>query len=149
MKRLALSACTLLLLTGAAAAIPGVAASTVNLRAESNTTSAVLAKIPAGGRIDVGDCKDGWCAVTFQGKSGFAIQTALDATGRPRSAAIRRGGINPGDDFEPVAPGYGAYGPRVVYGPGPYYAPGPYYYGPTIGIYGGWGPGWGRGWRRW
>ena len=88
--------------------------------------------------------------VTFQDKSGFAIQTAVDTTGRPRRAAVRRGpqGIDPDDDFEPVAPGYGAYGPPVVYGPGPYYAPGPYY-GPAIGIYGGWGPGWGRGWRRW
>jgi hypothetical protein len=144
-----------LLVSAGAAAKPGVAVSTVNLRAEANTTSAVLAKIPAGGRIEVGDCNDGWCAVTFQGNSGFAIQTALDASGRPRRAAVRRGppqGIDPDDDFEPVAPGYGAYGPPVVYGPGPYYAPGPYY-GPPIGIYGvygGWGRGYGRGWgRRW
>lgn len=153
MKRLALSACALLLVTAGAAAKPGVAVSTVNLRAEANTSSAVLAKIPAGGRIDVGDCAEGWCAVTFQSHSGFAIQTALDASGRPRRAAVvRRGppqGIDPDDDFEPVAPGYG---PPVMYGPGPYYAPGPYY-GPPIGLYGGWGPGWrggwGRGYRRW
>ena len=70
-----------------AVALPGVAVTTVNLRAEANTISAVLTKMPAGARIDVGDCKDGWCAVTFQGKSGFAIQTALDASGRPRTAA--------------------------------------------------------------
>ena len=97
-KRLVLSACAVVLLSASALAKPGVATTTVNLRAEANTTSEVLAKIPAGGRLDVGDCNDGWCAVTFQGKSGFAIQTALDASGRPRrlrpprAAARRRSG---------------------------------------------------------
>ena len=149
-KRLVLSACAILLLSASALAKPGVATTTVNLRAESNTTSEVLAKIPAGARLDVGDCNDGWCAVTFQGKSGFAIQTALDASGRPRT--VRRapppGGYDPDDDDEPVAPGYrpDPVAPPVVYGPGPYYAPGPYFYGP--GPY--WGGGYGyRGWRRW
>ena len=87
-KRLVLSACAFVLLSASALAKPGVATTTVNLRAEANTTSDILAKMPAGARLDVGDCNDGWCAVTFQGKSGFAIQTALDASGRPR--AVRR-----------------------------------------------------------
>ena len=87
-KRLVLSACAVVLLSASALAKPGVATTTVNLRAEANTTSEVLAKMPAGARLDVGDCKDGWCAVTFQGKSGFAIATALDASGRPR--VVRR-----------------------------------------------------------
>jgi len=147
MKRLALSCCALLLLTGAAAAKAGVAASTVNLRAEANTTSEVMAKIPAGARIDVGDCKDNWCAVTYQGKSGFSIATALDTTGRPR---VRRlPGYGP-EGYEPVPPGY-APGPAVVYAPGPYYyGPGPYYgYGYGWGYRGyGYG-GWRGGWRRW
>jgi hypothetical protein len=147
MKRLALSCCALLLLTGAAAAKPGVAASTVNLRAEANTTSDVLTKIPAGARLEVGDCNDGWCAVTYQGKSGFSIATALDTSGKPRRVVRRLPGVGPDDDFEPVAPGYGP-GPAVVYAPGPYYyGPGPYYgYGYGWG-YRGWG--YGRGWRRW
>ena len=111
-KRLVLSACAVMLLTASAFAKPGVATTTVNLRAEANTTSDVLAKMPAGARLDVGDCTEGWCAVTFQGKSGFAIQTALDASGRPRRAAVRRGpppGTDPDDDFEPVGPGYRPY----------------------------------------
>ena len=149
MKRLALSCCALLLLTGAAAAKPGIAASTVNLRAEANTTSDVLAKIPAGARIDVGECNSGWCAVTFQGKSGFAIATALDTSGRPRPMAGPPGAPPPG--YVPVPPPGYAGPPGVVYGPGPYYyGPGPYYYGP---YYGGccWGRGYGYGygWRRW
>ncbi len=150
-KRLVLSACAVMLLSASALARPGVATTTVNLRAEASTTSEVLGKMPAGARLDVGDCNDGWCAVTFQGKSGFAIATALDTSGRPR--AVRRGpprgpaGYDPDDDFEPVAPGYRPYpvAPPGVYGPGPYWGPGPYYYGG--GPY--WGPRWGYGWRRW
>jgi uncharacterized protein YraI len=139
-KRLVLSACALVLSSASAFALPGVATTTVNLRTEANTTSEVLAKIPAGARIEVGDCKDGWCAVTFQSKSGFAIQTAFDVSGRARN--VRRAPrAGDDDDFVPVAPGYRPY---AVYGPGPYYAPGPYW-GPY------WGPRWGYGWgwRRW
>jgi hypothetical protein len=151
MPRLALSASALLLLAGGAAAKPAIAASTVNLRAEANTTSEVLAKIPTGARLDVGDCNDGWCAVTYQGKSGFSIATALDTSGKPRRVVRRLGpgpGAGPDDDFEPVPPGYVGRGPAVVYAPGPYYyGPGPYYgYGYGWG-YGRWG--YGRGWRRW
>ena len=152
-NRFALSCCALLLMSGAAAGKSGIAATTVNLRAEANTTSAIVAKIPGGARIDVGDCNDGWCAVTFQGKSGFAIATALDTTGRVvrRPPRVRPAGPLPGydlddDEYVPVAPGYGprpyVVGPPVVYGPG-FYGPGPYF---------GWGLGWGYrpwGWRRW
>ena len=146
MQRLVLSCCAFMLLTGTAAAKLGVAATTVNLRAEANTSSAIVTKIPGGSRIEVGDCTDGWCAVTFQGKSGFAIATALDTTGRVARRAPRPvpPGVDPDDDFEPVAPGYG---PAYAVAPPPvvYYGPRPYWYGP--------GPYWGYrrhwGWRRW
>jgi uncharacterized protein YraI len=144
MIRLALS-CAMTLLAGAALAKPGVAISTVNLRAEANTTSAVLAKIPAGYLVDIGECKDGWCAVTFQDKNGFSIQTSLDASGKPR--VVRRG---PDAGVMPVAPGYGPRPPGYVVGPPVVYAPGPYYFGYGYGPY--WGYGyrrWGYGYRRW
>jgi uncharacterized protein YraI len=145
MKRLALSCCALMLLIGAAIAKPGTAASTVNLRAEANTTSAILAKIPAGSRIEVGDCTGEWCAVTFQGKNGFSIATALDTTGRAVRRPARRAPAGYADDeYVPVAPGPYVVGPPVVY------APRPYYYGYGYGPY--WGLGWGYrgyGWRRW
>ena len=139
---------------GAALAAPGTAVSTVNLRAEANTASTILGKIGAGSRVDVGDCTAGWCAVTWQGKSGFVIQTSLDMSGRPVARARR---VAPGSQYVvpayPRAPGYvparpPAYvpGPPVVYAPGYFGAP---YYGPGWGGY--WGPryGWGYGWRRW
>lgn len=142
-KRLILSACALLLLTASAVALPGVAATTVNLRAEANTTSEVLAKMQAGARLEVGDCKDGWCAVTFQGKSGFAIQTAIDVTGRARTVRRYPRAVAPADDFVPVAPGYRAYPSAAVYAPGPMYYGWGAYWGPR------WVGGWGYGWRRW
>jgi hypothetical protein len=153
MAKLIFAGALTLLLTGGATAAPGTAVSTVNLRAESNTSSEILGKIPAGARLEVGDCTAGWCAVTWQGKSGFAIQTALDMTGRAVRAARRAPPPGVGDDdFEPIGPGtprppgyVAGPGPAVVYGPGPYaYGPGPYW-GPY------WGPrwGWGYGWRRW
>ena len=61
-RQLLCAGACVLLLAGSAAAKPGVATTTVNLRAEANTNSEVLVKIPGSGRLDVGDCKDGWCA---------------------------------------------------------------------------------------
>jgi len=80
--------------------------------------------------------------VTFQGKSGFAIATALDTSGRVvRRAPARPSAVDPDDDFEPVAPGY-----RPGYAAAP---PPVVYYGPRAY----WGPYWGYrpywGWRRW
>ena len=65
-----------------AAAKPAYVLTTVNLRAAPGTTSEIVTKIPGGSLIDADNCTDGWCAVTWQEKSGFAIQTALDLSGR-------------------------------------------------------------------
>jgi uncharacterized protein YraI len=129
------------ILLGASAgalAKPAYVASTVNLRAAPGTTSEVVSKIPGGSLIDADNCTEGWCAVTWQGKSGFAIQSALDMSGRvPQRQAAQRQGPRRGpvyvDEPEEV----------VVDGP-VYYEPGPYYYG--------YRPYYGRPWgwhRRW
>jgi uncharacterized protein YraI len=146
MQRLAFSCCALLVLSGAATAKPGVAASTVNLRAEANTTSAVVTKIPTGARIEVGDCDNGWCAVTYRGKSGFSIATALDTTGRPRPRRVLRRlpGVADPDDFEPAAPG--SVAPHPYYRSGPYWG-GPYWFNRHWSW--GWSWGWGDGWHTW
>ena len=150
MTRLIVAAFTSLLTCGAAAAAPGTAVSTVNLRAEANTTSNILGKIGAGSRVDVGDCTAGWCAVTWQGKTGFVIQTSLDMSGRPVARARR---IAPGSEHivavGPRPPGYVRVPPPAyVAGPPVVYAPAPYYGYPYWRGY--WGPrwGWGYGWRR-
>jgi uncharacterized protein YraI len=161
LSRLLGTATCLLLLAGGAAAKPGTAVSTVNLRANPDTASAILDKIPGGSRIEVGDCTDGWCAVTWNGKAGYVIQSSLNTSGRTvrRAPPARRapaygapppgyappGSIYDDDDFEPVAP-Y-AVAPRVYVGPPVFYGPGPYW-GPGYHRPWGWGPRWG-GWGRW
>jgi hypothetical protein len=130
-----------------AAAKPGVATSTVNLRADPNTASEIVAKIPAGSRVEVGECNDGWCAVSYGGKSGYSIATSLDTTGRaPPRRAVRRPPPGPGyayedDDDDVVVRGPAPPGYVRVPGPGAYAAPRPYYYGP--------GPYWGPYWAPW
>jgi len=111
----------LALSASAALAKPAYVTTTVNLRASPGTTSEIVGKIPGGSLVDASDCADGWCAVTWQDKSGFAIQTALDLSGHvpPRAGpAYPRG---PYADDEVV---YGAPPPPppVYYG-GPYYRP--------------------------
>src|SRR3954471_9815339 len=156
--RLLCAGACVFLLAGSAAAKPAVATTTVNLRAEANITSQVLAKIPGSGRLDVGDCKEGWCAVTYRGKNGFVTETAIDATSGALARQSARRSI-PGvprygagdDDFIPLPRYRGPYGPPpppVVYPPGPYYGPGFAYYGPPAG-FGFYGPHGHYGWRRW
>lgn len=105
-----------------AAAKPAYVLTTVNLRAAPGTTSEIVVKIPGGSLVDADKCTDGWCAVTWQEKSGFAIQSALDLSGRvpSRSAAPRAYG---------PPPGYVEEGPPVYYEPPPpvYYEYGPYW----------------------
>ena len=122
----------LALSAGGALANPAYVATTVNLRAAPGTTNEIVAKIPGGSLVDASDCAEGWCQVNWQGKSGFAIQTALDLSGRvpPRTAA---------------APGYPPRGrypdDEIVYGAPPppvYYYGGPYYGGPYYRPYWGW-----------
>jgi uncharacterized protein YraI len=108
-----------------AAAKPGYAITNVNLRSGAGTNNDVVAKIPGGSRIEINNCTNGWCEVTYQGKSGFAIETALDTSGRapPR----RTSGYYSGGPVYSGPPAY--YAPGPYYGPPAYYYPGPYYYG--------------------
>ncbi len=111
-----------------ALAKPAYVASTVNLRAAPGTTSEVVGKIPGGSLIDAKDCTEGWCAVTWGEKSGFAIQTALDMSGHvPRRASGPAYPPRPGYVVE-EEPAY--YAPPPVYYGGPYYRP---YYRPYWG----------------
>ena len=100
-----------------AIAAPAYVTTNVNMRSGPGTMNEIVTRIPGGSLIEANNCKDGWCAVSWQGKSGFAIETALDMSGRvpyrPRAA------------YRPV-PRY-VEAPPVYYGPPPYYY---YYYGP-------------------
>lgn len=118
-----------------AMAKPAYVASTVNLRAAPGTGSEIVAKIPGGSLVDTGGCDEGWCEITWQDKKGFAIQTALDMSGRvPQQRAAASG------------PAY-RQGTEVV--EGPEVVDGPVYYDPPPVVYYGrpyYRPYWG--WRR-
>lgn len=117
-----------------AAASPGVVNTTVNLRQGAGTTTAVLAKIPGGSTVDVAGCSGEWCQVTFAGKSGYIIATALGQGGPPPGAPPPGYVPPPGAVYVAPPPYY--YGPCCYYGPGPYWG----WHG------GGWRGGWGRRW---
>jgi uncharacterized protein YraI len=70
-----------LLASGPAFADPAYVPSTVNLREAGGTKKPVLAKIPAGTRLEATNCND-WCEVEWQGKKGFVIANALDRSGK-------------------------------------------------------------------
>ncbi len=120
-----------------AAASPAYVASNVNLRSGPGTTNEIVTKIPGGSLVDANNCRDGWCEVSWQGKSGFAIQTALDLSGRVPSRP--RTSYAPGPVYS--APGGYAPGGYIETPPPAYYGPAPYYYGPRY-YYG--GPYWRR-----
>jgi uncharacterized protein YraI len=128
MTRLAISAAALVTLSAACAwAAPAYVLSTVNLRSAAGTNNEILAKIPGGSLVEAGACTNGWCEVTWQGKSGFAVVTALDLSGKvPRAAAPRRAAV--AGEYVPVEPA-----PVMVAPPAVVVAPGPYYYGYRYG----------------
>lgn len=125
--------------TVAAPAKSAIVTANVNLRAGPGTDSEVIATIPGGSRVRVASCSGEWCAVTWNGREGYAIARNLDTTGR---RVVRRYRPEPYYEGEPQAvyaepPVY--YAPPVVYGPGYYYYGPRYYYGSR----------WGYRWRRW
>ncbi len=78
------------LMTGVAAAKPAYVASTVQLACGARHGSEIVAKIPGGSLVDASACDGGWCEIAWQDKKGFAIQSALDMSGRVPQAT--RGG---------------------------------------------------------
>jgi uncharacterized protein YgiM (DUF1202 family) len=126
----------LLSATAMADAKPAYVATTVNLRAAPGTTSDVVAKIPGGSLIDANNCTEGWCAVTWQEKSGFAKESTLDMSGRvPQRAAAAQSVRRPPPQQVYADDDYVVESPPVYYGPPP-----PYYYGYGGPYYrGGWG----------
>jgi uncharacterized protein YraI len=121
----------LLISATAASAEPATVRSAVNLRTTPGTDGAIVARIPAGSRVETTNCRD-WCAIAWQDKRGFVIATSLDRGATPAvvGKAARRDpfATDPSNSSVPMSPG-------------PYQAPeryyGPYFwsYGPTIGPY--------------
>jgi uncharacterized protein YraI len=114
-RKFLLGAGLLALSATAAAAVPAVVRSDLNMRSGPGTEYAVVGSLPGGATVDVGSCTGRWCTVAYGGEQGYAARSYLDLG----AAAV------------PVEP---AYGPS--YG----YAEPDYYYGDDY-YYGGYGPG--------
>jgi uncharacterized protein YgiM (DUF1202 family) len=113
-----------------------MATANVNLRSGPGTDAEIIATIPGGSMVRVTGCSGEWCAVTWNGRPGYAVARNLDIGGTRQARAYR-----PQPGYAEGPPVYEA-GPPVVYGAPAYYYPPAVVYGP--GYY---GPGY-YGWRR-
>ena len=129
----AFAAIVTLLSVVSAAAKPIATTGETNLRKGPGTDSEVLTLVPKGGVVEVGECTNGWCAASFDGKDGYVIARNVGMGPRPAPHGRRMGAVQVYDE----APGY--YPPPAYYRAYPYYGPYPY-----PGWYRGWG--WGRHW---
>jgi hypothetical protein len=55
-----------------------------NLRKAPGTDSDILTLIPMGTMVKVGDCRNGWCQVSWNGQDGYAIARNLGVAAAPR-----------------------------------------------------------------
>jgi len=109
----------LLLSAGAAAAMPAVAQTDLNVRSGPGTQYPVVGSIPAGETVEAGNCTGSWCQVSFSGGSGYAKRGNLAMAGAVPGVGVA------------VAPAY-TYDDDYAYAGG-YYDDG--YYGPGVGVF--------------
>jgi uncharacterized protein YraI len=91
---------------------PGIVTAQSDLQEAPSAHSKVLTMIPKGSPINVGDCSDGWCRVSWNGFNGYILTKSIRlAEGSHRSAGGSNqpspyneddAGANP--DVPPVAP---------------------------------------------
>ncbi|HUZ30630.1 MAG TPA: SH3 domain-containing protein, partial [Xanthobacteraceae bacterium] len=83
--RMAVCAAVLMVLsapaTQLARAAPALATNNVNLRQGPGTNFPVVSTIPAGSQVEISGCSGQWCAVVWQGQTGYSIATSFDQGG--------------------------------------------------------------------
>ena len=57
------------------------------LRSAPASDGKIVARIPQGSSVRVSKCSHGWCEVSWQGKSGFALAKNFSAEASPNNAA--------------------------------------------------------------
>jgi hypothetical protein len=63
--------------SGAAFALQAITAAPLSLREGPGTGYTKILTMPGGAQVSVDGCSEGWCAVTWDGASGFAAQSGL------------------------------------------------------------------------
>jgi hypothetical protein len=118
---LAAAAALAALAAGTAAADPGVAAKTVNLRQGPGTNYPIIGKIPAGSAVDISACQGQWCTIAWHGQTGYAIAASFYQSDNSGAGVQPPPGAPPPGQGGPPPPGAG--GPPPGQG-GPPYGPG-------------------------
>jgi Bacterial SH3 domain len=62
---------------------PRITVAQTNLRKGPRTDSEILTLIPKGTTVGIGDCRDGWCRVSWKGQDGYAIGRNLGIAPAP------------------------------------------------------------------
>jgi uncharacterized protein YraI len=124
----AIAAAALAVLSATAAQAASANAN-VNLRSGPGGKHSVLATIPKGASLELGNCSGRWCAVTHKGKSGYVSRVYLETPGigqpenrRTLVPEVPRGKVRgraPQLDSYDYRPAYDR-GPRARFGYRPY-----------------------------
>ena len=69
-----------LLVSVAGCSDPGIVVVQADLQEAPAADSKVLALIPKGGAISVGDCSNGWCRVSWNGRDGYILTKSMRLT---------------------------------------------------------------------
>jgi hypothetical protein len=80
---------------------PGTVTRQTKLQQAPTSESAVLASIPSGGTVKLSKCTNGWCAASWNGRSGYILakDVKIGAPAR-RAAGAERQGDTGNDDTQ-------------------------------------------------
>jgi len=70
---------------------PGVVNVQTRLRQEPASEGKILAVIPKGSAIKVGDCSNGWCRVSWNGLDGYILTKSMRVAGGARRDTAEAG----------------------------------------------------------
>jgi uncharacterized protein YraI len=105
--RTAVALAALVIGAGAASAREGTTTTELGLHSGPAGNTELLLTMPAGSKVSVGACSGGWCKVTWNSYSGYAIQSRLViSAAAPSSRVARRGSYPAGGDIVPIYPPY-------------------------------------------
>ena len=106
-----------------AQALPALAVNDVKVRQGPGTNYRIVGVIPRGATVEVSGCRGRWCAIAWQGGSGYATAVSFVGAGGPPPGAYPPAYVPPPvDDY----PGF-EFGPNSAHYYGPYSGYGHYW----------------------
>src|SRR5690242_12053807 len=102
LSTIAFSFFALVLSAGVALARVGTTTTELGLRAGPRPNTELLLTMPAGAKVSVGACSGSWCKVSWNGHSGYAVESGLAISVAPRVSAR----TPPPGEIVPIYPPY-------------------------------------------